>query len=144
MKTFPIKKGVTTLGMHLMLDAYGAPAKYLDDMKRVYKFLFHLPEMIGMHRLSTPLVINAEESATGRDPGGISGVVLIAESHISIHTFAKRGFFTFDMYSCSNFEDEVKQVLAHAKKMFPYKKYELKVVMRGQSYPLENAHKFKR
>ena len=139
MKTFSVKKGKTTLGMHLMLDAYGVPAKYLDDMKRVYKFLNRLPELIGMNKLSSPMVVDADESATGRDPGGISGVVLIKESHISIHTFAKRGFFTFDMYSCSDFTEELSRVLTYTKEMFPYKKKEMNVIKRGTRYPVENA-----
>lgn len=139
MKTFTQRKGQTTLGMHLMLDAYGASWRHLDDMKRVYKFLYRLPEIIGMNRLSTPLVVNADESATGRDPGGISGVVLIAESHISIHTFARRGFFTFDIYSCSNFSEQIDKVLDYVSKMFPYKEKELRVVKRGTHYPLANV-----
>jgi S-adenosylmethionine decarboxylase len=138
MKTFNQNKGKTTLGMHLMLDAYGASKKDLDDMKRIYKFLYRLPEMIGMHRLTSPMVVNADESASGRDPGGISGVVLIAESHISIHTFAKRGFFTFDMYSCSNFNQEIDKVLEYIFLMFPYKKKEIRVIKRGTSYPATN------
>ena len=127
--------------MHMMLDAYGVAKKHLDNMKRIYKFLYRLPEIIGMNRLSTPLVVNADESATGRDPGGISGVVLIAESHISIHTFAKRGFFTFDMYSCSNFSQELDKVLAYVSLMFPYQERELRIVKRGVRYPTENVSK---
>jgi len=136
-KRFPAKKGKTTFGMHMMLDAYNVPFKYLDDMKLVYKFLHELPEKIGMSRLSTPMVVNADESATKYDPGGISGVVLINESHISIHTFAKKGFLTMDLYSCSNFENEVKSILKYTKKSFPYKSHELQIVNRGLKYPIK-------
>lgn len=128
----------TTLGLHLMVDAYGVPAKKLDDMKLVYRFLYSLPDLIGMSRLSMPIVVDAEESASKFDPGGISGVILIKESHISIHTFSKRGFFTFDMYSCSNFEDRLDKVINYLKKTFPFKESEIQTVKRGLKYPLKN------
>lgn len=137
-KKFPEQDGKSTFGLHLMLDAYGVPSKPLDDMKLIYKFLNDLPDKIGMKRLTNPFVVNAEETASKFDPGGISGVVLIAESHISIHTFAKRGFFTFDIYSCSDFTDEIPTLLEAIKAYFPYKDHELQTVKRGLNYPLTN------
>ena len=137
-KTFPVKNGKTTLGMHLMLDAYGVPFEQLNDMKLVFKFLYRLPDIIGMSRLSTPLVVNAEETASGFDPGGISGVIMVNESHIGIHTFAKRGFFSLDVYSCSNFKHYVDSLLKYTKKTFPYKKKALRIVRRGLEYPIKN------
>ena len=127
-------KILSPFGMHMMLDAYNVPFKQLDDMKLVYKFLFDLPDIIGMNKLTTPLVVNADESAKGKDPGGISGFVMIKESHISIHTFAKKGFFTFDLYSCNDFNDQVETILNYIKKTFPYKKEELQIVKRGIKY----------
>ncbi len=37
-----------------------------------------------------------------KDPGGISGFVMIAESHFSLHTFPARRFVTLDIYTCQN------------------------------------------
>jgi len=37
-----------------------------------------------------------------KDPGGWSGFVIIAESHISIHTFPARRFVSIDVYTCKN------------------------------------------
>lgn len=137
-KHFPVSKGKTTFGLHLMLDAYEVDPKLLGDMKRVFRFLNDLPEKIGMKKLTAPMVIDADASATGHDPGGITGTVIIAESHISIHTFANRGFFTMDLYSCTDFEEEISRVLEYTKKMFPYKEHELNIVTRGQKYPIKN------
>ncbi|MCS7092405.1 MAG: S-adenosylmethionine decarboxylase, partial [Patescibacteria group bacterium] len=85
------KKSVDTanFGMHLMLDAYGSNPEPLNDMRTVFRFLDELPAKIGMHKLAAPFVVDAKETATGKDPGGVTGFVLIAESHISIHTFPK-------------------------------------------------------
>jgi len=138
MKRFPEENGKTTFGLHLMLDAYEADEAKMADMKNVFHFLYSLPEMIGMSRLGLPMVVNADETASGFDPGGITGITLINESHISIHTFPKRGFFTMDLYSCSDFEEEIQTILDFAKESFGYGTHELQVVKRGLDYPTEN------
>lgn len=136
-KQFPVKNNKTTFGMHLMLDAYKIPKAPLDDMKLIYKFLYELPEIIGMTKLMNPMVVDADLSVkTDKDPGGISGFVMINESHIAIHTFPNKGFLTMDVYSCSNFEDEVDTLMKHIKKIFPFKQHELQIVKRGTTYPM--------
>lgn len=135
---FPIENDKTTFGLHLMLDAYESDVQKLDDMKLVFKFLNELPDVIGMHKLSAPIVVNADETDSGKDPGGITGFVLIAESHISIHTFVKRGFFTLDVYSCSNFEDQIPTLMDYIQKTFTFGKHSLQAVKRGLEYPMKN------
>jgi len=133
------KQTTAPFGMHLMLDAYGADVDKLNDMKLVFKFLNDLPELIGMTKLSAPSVLDCDATKTGKDPGGISGFVIIAESHVSIHTFAKRAFFTMDLYSCNNFEDKINKVLEYTKKTFGFTKRELNIVTRGKEYPTKNV-----
>ncbi len=137
-KQFPVKNGHTTFGLHLLLDRYGINRTQLDDMKLVFKYLNELPGVISMKKLTSPIVVDADATASGKDPGGISGAVIIAESHISIHTFAKRGFLTMDCYSCSDFSDQVDELLRYTKKLFPYKNHELQIVKRGTKYPIKN------
>lgn len=44
---------------------------------------------------------------------GYSTLVMIAESHLSLHTFPEEDFFTFDCYSCKDFDhDKVLQLIA--------------------------------
>ena len=38
------------------------------------------------------------------DGGGISGVAVLAESHISVHTWPEKGFAAFDVFMCGNAE----------------------------------------
>ena len=54
-----------------------------------------------MHKLIEPIVVEVGQ-LSDKDPGGLSGYVLIAESHISIHTFPLRGFVSADVYTCQN------------------------------------------
>lgn len=137
-RQFPIEGNQTTFGLHLMLDAYNVDPEKLADMKRVFAYLNDLPGIISMKKLTTPYVVDADATASGKDPGGISGFVMIAESHISIHTFANKGFFTMDCYSCNDFEQEIDALLEYTKKIFPYTESELNVVKRGLKYPIEN------
>lgn len=137
-KTAKITDNNSAFGMHLMLDAYEADQAKLDDMRVIYRFLDKTPEMIGMSKLSTPQVVEAYESDSGKDPGGFSGVVLINESHISIHTFPKRRYFTLDVYSCHGFQKQLRKLMKHIKKTFGHTKEELQIVTRGTKYPPAN------
>src|SRR3954462_1466579 len=91
----------THFGEHLTIDGYlGAPAS-LNDKELVFKTLDELPGLLGMKKLAQPTV----HFAAGNDekaPGGWSGVVIIEESHISVHTFPANSFVSIDVYTCRN------------------------------------------
>ncbi|MFH1849012.1 MAG: adenosylmethionine decarboxylase [archaeon] len=90
------------IAMHLTLDAYGADKEKLSDVGLVTDVLTRMPDDVGMTKISEPMVVNYK---AGKDiDSGISGVILIAESHISIHTFPARGYFSFDLFSCREFD----------------------------------------
>lgn len=90
-----------TFGTHLMLDGYGADPALLADGKGLTLLLHDLPRALGMHPIAEPLVVEVGPK-NRKDPGGLSGFVLIAESHISFHTFPTRGFVTIDVYTCQS------------------------------------------
>ena len=123
-------------GEHFMLDGYGGDEKSLDDREIVFHCLNELPEKLGMHKLSEPLVYFASGN-DGKDPGGWSGFVVIEESHISIHTFPKRGFVSIDAYTCQNGMDSV-FVEKYFTDAFALKDAETNFVVRGKRYPEKN------
>ena len=88
--------------MHLIVDGYGADRKRLQDEGLVHRFLDEYPGRIGMTKMIAPQVYTYR----GRVPEdwGISGFVLIAESHISVHTFPDRGYVNIDVFSCKSFD----------------------------------------
>ena len=122
-------------GMHLMLDGYGCAKEPLADANILYNLLDKLPEKIGMTKMTKPYIVFTDGN-NEKDPGGWSGFVLIEESHISIHTFIKRKFFTFDLYSCKEFDTEI--VIKDLKKLFKTSDVEFSVEERGKKYPTEN------
>jgi len=99
--------------------------------------LVELPQQLGMDRLSDPYVFRAEDNAI-KDPGGWSGIVVIAESHISIHTFPKRKFVSIDVYTCTNGIDR-EFIKKYFTGIFDIEEIEENFVKRGIKYPAFNV-----
>ncbi|MFQ5729526.1 MAG: S-adenosylmethionine decarboxylase, partial [Waddliaceae bacterium] len=89
-------------GPHLMLDCRQCNKEKISSMDYVFQILSELPEFIGMTKISQPHVFHY----AGRIPEdeGITGVVIIAESHITFHPFTEKDFFFFDLFSCKPFD----------------------------------------
>jgi S-adenosylmethionine decarboxylase len=71
-------------GEHVTIDGYGGDEKLLNDREVVMGAITQLVENLGMHALIDPVVVEASDNGI-KDPGGWSGFVIIAESHISTH-----------------------------------------------------------
>ena len=90
--------------MHLVVDGYGGDIKVLQSEELIYDFLDRYPDSIGMNKISAPYVMTYVGSKP-RD-WGISGFVLIAESHISVHTFPEHSYVNIDIFSCKEFDSQ--------------------------------------
>lgn len=88
---FVEKDGLTFAGSHLLLDLWGADN--LEDPERIQAVLCEAAEAAGASVLHAH--IHRFESG-----GGVSGVVVLAESHISIHTWPERNFAAIDIFMC--------------------------------------------
>ena len=88
--------------MHLVVDGYGADPNKLTDMDLVRRFLDEYPATLGMTKMIPPQVYTYR--GQNPDDWGLSGFVLIAESHISVHTFPVRGYINVDIFSCREFD----------------------------------------
>ena len=122
-------------GPHLMLDLYGCDKEKLADVKFIHQVLDELPDLLGMHKIMPPYVIPypGSDKEDGFDKGGISGIVIIAESHISVHTFVAQEYASFDIFSCKEFDvDGCVKMLSDA---FGAKKIEKNFLMRGREFP---------
>lgn len=119
------------LGPHLMLDAYGCERSRLEDLDLVYRVLDELPSRIGMTKIMPPYVFRY--SGLRPEDRGISGFVLIAESHVSIHTFPEKRYFSLDILSGKAFDSE--WAVAYARAAFRFEKVERKEIDRGTEYP---------
>ncbi|HEX5429824.1 MAG TPA: adenosylmethionine decarboxylase [Patescibacteria group bacterium] len=120
-------------GVHLMLDAYFGDEEKLASMDLVFTVLNELPELLGMHKIITPYVVRADANDK-KDPGGYSGFVMIAESHISIHTFPKKGFASIDVYTCQSRLD-TRRICSYFEQQFGFKELEIRDTKRGLKFP---------
>lgn len=119
----------TGFGPHLMIDAYGCPAELLASVSHVRQFLQDMPDLIGMTPISQPLVLKFDV-LPDFDESGVTGIIVIAQSHISIHTYPEKGFFTTDIYSCAPFDLEGATI--YTKNHFQAPTYDAQIVWRGQ------------
>lgn len=120
-------------GVHLTIDGYqGNPAK-LNDGEIVRQALNELPEKVGMHILAEAIVLEAPP-ANPKDGGGYSGFVIIAESHISCHTFPKRRFVSIDVYTCKS-EMDNEAIIKYFTDIFELGDVETNFIKRGTRFP---------
>jgi S-adenosylmethionine decarboxylase len=120
-----------TFGLHLMVDGYGCDSSKLADQDFVRCFLSEFPEDIGMTKLMSPYVVGYE--GTDGKASGLSGFVLIAESHVSIHTFPSDGYVSIDVFSCKPFDTGAAE--AEIVRRFGIVRLECNVLDRGIEYP---------
>lgn len=123
-------------GEHLLLDGYGADPKLLFDEALVRACLTELCNLLEVLQLTEPFVTYTPDG-TLKVPGGVTGIVVLAESHISIHTFPKRCFVSADVYTCQNGVD-VDFVIDYFKKKFKLQEVETNFIKRGLNYPEHN------
>ena len=119
-------------GEHIMIDGYDGDYEKLNDKEFVLECLNELPKKLDMHKLAEPSIYFAPGNDK-KDPGGWSGFVVIAESHISIHTFPANGFLSADVYTCKNGMD-LEFILSYFKDKFDLKDIEHNFIKRGTKY----------
>ncbi|MCU0903126.1 MAG: S-adenosylmethionine decarboxylase [Tabrizicola sp.] len=123
-------------GVHLMIDGYDADGPLMTDAVALRDLLAALPPEMGMHAISAPLVVSVGPNCH-KDPGGLSGFVMIAESHISFHTFPGRRFVTIDLYTCQTGLDR-QATIDRLLRAFRVTDADVHVQERGLRYPAEN------
>jgi S-adenosylmethionine decarboxylase len=92
---FITRNGLTYAGSHLIIDLWEAEG--LDDRDRIEQALIDAVKEAG----ATLLHIHLH---TFTDGGGVSGVAVLAESHISVHTWPEKGYAAFDVFMCGDAE----------------------------------------
>lgn len=90
--------------MHLIIDGYGGNTRKMGDVHFISELLDRYPSEIRMTKIAPPYVF--EYTGSNPEDWGVSGFVLIAESHISIHTFPERSYVNIDIFSCKEFDAE--------------------------------------
>ena len=94
---FVVRNGVRCAGVHLIVDLYDA--KHLDSIDRIDEALRRCVAAAG----ATLLHIHLHHFEPN---GGVSGVAVLAESHISIHTWPEAHYAAIDIFMCGRANPE--------------------------------------
>lgn len=86
------EQDVTALGRHLLAEFTGCNASLLADLDVVTTAMLQAAEASGATIVT--------HSFHHFSPHGVSGAVIIAESHLAIHTWPEHGFAAVDFFSC--------------------------------------------
>ena len=113
--------------VHLMLELYGCSREVLTNAPLLWRVLKNYPGKVGMEQVSPVHLYNIETS----NPldAGLSGFVVIAQSHISLHAWPEYGEVDIDICSCKEFSQQ--DAIAFAKEMFQTDDVEMHFVVRG-------------
>jgi S-adenosylmethionine decarboxylase len=88
---------MSALGRHILAEFYGCPPEKLNDTAQIQQ------EMVN-----AALEAGAEIRETvfhNFSPQGVSGVVVISESHLAIHTWPEFGYAAVDIFTCGQTVD---------------------------------------
>jgi S-adenosylmethionine decarboxylase len=118
---FVVRNGVRCAGAHLIIDLYDA--KKLDDIGHIEAALRQCVEAAG----ATLLHIHLHHFEPN---GGVSGVAVLAESHISIHSWPENGYAALDVFMCGDAKPEA--CVPVLRKAFKPKKIAVSELLRGQ------------
>ncbi len=118
---------VRSMLVHLMLELYGCDRQLLSDEPLLRRTLDEYPGRVGMEKVS-PVHLSQIETSNPLD-AGMSGFVIIAQSHISLHAWPEYGEVDIDICSCKEFSQE--DAIAFAREMFQTDDVEAHFVVRG-------------
>lgn len=122
------RDGRVYAGTHLIIDLWGA--RRLDELEHMEQALRQSVDVSG----ATLLHIHLHHFTPN---GGISGVAVLAESHISVHTWPERDFAAFDVFMCGDAQPA--KAIAVLEEAFQPDRLIVKRYLRGEVEKNHNA-----
>ena len=113
---------ITALGRHCLVELYECPRERLDDAELV---LAGVREAARRARATL-----LEERVHRFEPHGVTAIALLAESHISVHTWPEHGYAAVDVFTCGTQTDPVAAGM-HLVAVLCARRPELRLVERG-------------
>ena len=115
-------------GKHLLVEAIVKDYKPLSSVASIRSFFNLIIKELNFQVIGKPFIYKFP-SRIKKMQGGITGMCVIGESHLSIHTWPESNYFAFDLFSCRNFNDKV--LISLIKKSFKVNKLHSEIVIRG-------------
>lgn len=110
----------STFGRHIAIDTWGVDFNVLNNAELLQNHMIEAAEACG----ATVMSVQAKEF----DPQGATVLVLLSESHLSIHTYPEKGFAALDCYTCGETIDPEVAIEFMVKALRPEKVYARKLI----------------
>ena len=117
---FIIDKSIMYAGKHIILDLWNPLFNNrIDSIKSIIKKAV---------KISRATIVHMHMHRFGKEQG-ISGMVVLAESHISLHTWPERGYIAFDIFMCGDTNPEL--AANYLIEQLKPEKHNIKLIKRG-------------
>jgi len=110
----------STFGRHVAVDAWGVEYDLLNNADALQAHLVEAAEACG----ATVLSVQSKQF----EPQGATVLVLLSESHLSIHTYPEKGFAAIDCYTCGETVDPQRAVDYLVETLKPQKVFAKKLI----------------
>jgi S-adenosylmethionine decarboxylase len=81
-------------GWEWVVDAFGCSPEALQDRGALERVFARAVSELGLHPVAPP------HFHTFPGPGGVTGMLMLSESHLCCHSFPERGYVAFNLYCC--------------------------------------------
>jgi S-adenosylmethionine decarboxylase len=87
------------IGEHWLADLFGVTPERLADADMLAELLKEAAERSGLHAITAPTIVSFNAIAPGGQ-AGVTGFIVLAESHIAFHSYPELGFLAVDVFTC--------------------------------------------
>ncbi len=115
-----------TVGRHLLVDLHGCDRAMIDDVDR----MLELAKKAVVESKGTILAVQSHKF----EPQGVTALILIAESHLALHTWPEHGYVAVDYFTCGQRIDPEVALRTLLESLRPVRS-ESRIVERGQPLP---------
>jgi len=115
-------------GKHLLLEVITKDGKDLASVAKMKEFFNLIIKKVKFTVVLKPVFYKFKPRIKG-DLAGITGMCVVSESHISIHTWPERNYFAFDIFSCSDFDED--KVITIISELFNTSEIYSQIIERG-------------
>ena len=116
------------LGIHILVEYYDCNKEILKNVETIEQ------SMLTAARSANATIV--ESVFHQFNPWGVSGAVIISESHLTIHTWPEHNYAAVDLFTCGDIDYEAG--LNTLKNLLESKHYEVKKILRGEFNSLQN------
>jgi len=114
-------------GTHLILDLKDCKEiERLSNEKLIKNFFLELVKISEMKAITKPSVLYYEHKE--KEESGITGYIIISDSHISVHTYPFKKSLYLDLFSCRRFDSD--KISDYTKELFKPNKTTKKLIKR--------------